>query len=123
MEDFNLVLRELVKKPETSIEIPENLKKEFETTAQKYIEKDMFLEAIKAFALTKNESKLIELGNLCLTKNKPELSFKAFYFAKNKEGMSEAGMMFLNQEEPRKALECFKAADNQEMIEFVEKNF
>ena len=44
MEDFNLILKELIKKEEVNILIPEDLKKEFEITAESYIRNRNLLE-------------------------------------------------------------------------------
>lgn len=125
MEDFNLVLRDLISKDieKIKIQIPESLKTEFETTAENYLKKDLIFEAIKVFAITKNADRLKNIGEECITKNKPELAFKAFYFAKDKEGLSKAGMEFIKSAETNKALQAFILSENKEMIEFITKNF
>lgn len=124
MEDFSLVLKELVNKDidKINMNIPEKIVLGFEKTADNYLAKDRILEAIKVFAITKNTKKLIEIGNNCL-KSKPELAFKAFYYSKDKEGLSKAGEEFLKQGDMKSAFQAFKLAENKEMTEFLLKNF
>lgn len=125
MEDFNLVLRDLVEKdiPKLRQNLPENLKKNFEITANNYLKKDQVLEAIKAFAIINNKEKLNEIGFSCIKKGQRELAFKAFCYSENKEGLSTAGIEFMKQGEINKASEAFKLADNREMIAFFTENF
>ncbi len=125
MEDFNLVLRGLINNDSEleNIEIPENLKNEFNKTAENYLQKDLVLEAIKTFAITKNSPKLNEVGEFCIANTRLELALKSFYYSKNKEGLSKTGMGFIAQGDVNNALIAFKLAENKEMIEFITKNF
>jgi hypothetical protein len=123
MEDFNLILHSIIEQNNENIKIPEELKPRFEETAENYIKKDMILEAIKVFILTKNENKLIELGKLSLSKGENYNAFKAFQSIKNIEGLNKVADEFLKQGETNNALVAFKGADNQEMIKFLEENF
>lgn len=125
MEDYTLILRELMKKDieKINFSVTEEVKKEFEKTAENYLIKDMILEAIKTFALTKNIEKLTKIGNDCIKNKKIELALKAFYYAKNKEGLNKTGEEFLKQGEINNALFAFKFAENKEMTEFLSKNF
>ena len=125
MEDFNLVVRELINQNQDikKISIPKELIPEFETTAENYLTKESFLEAIKVFAITKNKDKLNQIGKTCLEDKKPEMAFKAFYYSQNKEGLSKTGDEFLKQGEINNALESFQLAENKEMIEFLVQNF
>lgn len=122
MEDFNLVLRGLINEDIKSIEVPENLKKEFEATGENYLRKDLILEAIKTFAITKNKEKLIKIGDHCINRKNLGLALKAFYYAQDKDGLSKTGMEFMKQGEIKKAFEVFKIAENKEMIEFLAEN-
>lgn len=125
MEDFTLILQELVNKdPEKlNINLPENIVLEFEKTADNFLTKDRILEAIKVFAITKNIKKLSEIGNICLKDSKLEFAFKAFYYSKDKGGLNKVGEEFLKQSEIENAFQAFKLADNKEMTEFIIKNF
>ncbi len=125
MEDFTLVLRELINKDveKIKIDLPETAKLEFEKTAENFLNKDLTLEAIKVFALTKNMKRLDEIGFDCIKNAKPGLSFKAFYFSGNKEGLNKTGEEFLKQGEIENALSSFRLAENNEMVEFLVKNF
>ncbi len=125
MQDFNLVLRELINRDveKEPVEIPFSLVEKFEQTADNFFEKDFILEAIKAFALTKNKNKLIQIGNNCISRDKKEFAFQAFYFAKDVQGLDKVGNEFLKNGEVEKALMSFKLADNKEMVEFIESNF
>lgn len=124
MEDFSLVLKELVNKDieKLNLNIPESITLEFEKTADNYLAKDRVLEAIKVFAITKNTKRLVEVGNNCIKTN-PELAFKAFYYSKDKEGLSRTGEEFLKQGDIGRAFQAFKFAENKEMTEFLLKNF
>lgn len=125
MEDFNLVLRDLVEKdiPRLKQNLPESLKLNFEVTANNYLAKDQVLEAIKAFAITDNKEKLNEIGFNCIKKGQRELAFKAFCYSENKEGLSAVGIEFMKQGEVTKATEAFKLAENKEMVSFFTENF
>ena len=125
MEDFTIILRELIQKEIglLDIKVPESAKLEFEKTAENFFGKEMFLESIKVFAITKNEKRLNEIGNFCLDKNRLEYAFKAFYFTKNREGLDKTGMKFIKQADIKNAYSCFKLSENQEMISFIETNF
>jgi len=125
MEDFNLVLRELINKDieKINLDLPQDIIIEFEKTADNYLNKYMTLEAIKVFAITNNVDKLNIIGNDCILKDKPDLALKAFYYSKNKGGLSKTGMEFLKLGEIENGLIAFKLANDQEMIDFITKNF
>lgn len=125
MEDYTLILRELIKKDteKVNFSVTEEVKKEFEKTAENYLTKDMTLEAIKTFALTKNTEKLNNIGNDCIKNKKIDLALRAFCYSKNKEGLNKTGEEFLKQGEINNALLAFKFAENKEMVEFLSINF
>ena len=125
MEDFSLILKEILKKDieKIKIDLSPSLKEEFEKTAEAYIKRGLVLEAIKTLALTKNSEKLIQVGQKCLTNSEVDFAFKAFYFAKDKEGLSKAGEEYLRKAEIQNALLSFKLAENKEMTDFIEQNF
>ena len=125
MEDFSLVLKEILKKDveKIKIELSPHLKEEFEKTAEAYIRRGLVLEAIKTLALTKSTEKLIKIGKNCLATSEVDFAFKAFYFAKDKEGLNKTGIEYLRKAEIQNALLSFKLAENTEMIDFIETNF
>ena len=123
MEDFNLVVKELISKGIENVIIPETIKSNFDQTAENYIKNGNLLDAIKVFALTKNNKKLIETADLCLKENKPYEAFYGFYYANESEGLNKVGFIFLQIPDIEKALKSFKLAKNNEMIKFLEENF
>lgn len=124
MEDFNLVLQELITKDVENLNIPlsDSLKKDFESTAQRYVENGNLLNAIKVFAITKNKAKLIETANICLKQNLPYEAFTGFYHANDQEQLNKIGFIMLQIPDVETALKAFKEARNQEMILFLESN-
>ena len=123
MEDFNLVIKELINKNIEEVDLPENLRENFEKTAEKYIKDGNLLEAIKVFTLTKNKEKLIHTSNLCLKENKPYEALQGFLYSKDIEKLNKIGFIMLQLSDIKSALIAFKKADNQEMVEFITKNF
>ncbi len=123
MEDFNLVIKELISKDIAEVSLPDNLKEDFEKTAEKYIQDGNLLEAIKVFALTKNDQKLIHTSNLCLKENKPYEALQGFLYSQDIEHINKIGFIMLQIPDVRSALIAFKKSNNQEMIEFITKNF
>ena len=122
MKDFNLVLKELIKKEDINITISDDLKKEFELTAQRYIKNENLLDAIKVFAITKNKQKLIETADLCLKNNKFYEALYGYCYADDKENLNKVGFIFLNLPDIKAALNSFKKAENKEMVLFLELN-
>ena len=125
MEDFNLILRELMKKDDIekiNIPLSENLKKEFETTAERYIKNGNLLDAIKVFALIKNKEKLISTSELCLKDNSPYESLQGFLYANSPEHLNKIGFVMMQIPDVNNALIAFKKAKNFEMINFIELN-
>jgi len=123
MEDFNLILKELIKREEFNSNITDSLKQEFEKTAESYVQKGNLLDATKVFAITKNKEKLIQVAELCLKENKPYDAYSGFYYADDAEGLNKLGYIFLNLPDLNAALKCFKKSNNSEMILFIESNF
>src|SRR3989344_7031249 len=119
MENFNLILKKLIKKKEININISEDLRKEFEITAETYINSGNLLDAIKVFAITQNKQKLTEIAEICLKNNKPYEAFHGFYYADDKANLNKIGFIFLGLPDAKLALESFKKADNHEMISFL----
>ena len=115
MEDFNLVVKELINKNIEEINLPENMREEFEKTAERYVKNGNYLDAIKVFVLTKN--------NLCLKENKPYDAFHGFYYSNDTENLNKMGFILLQIPDIETAFKAFKKAENKEMIDFIEKNF
>lgn len=123
MEDFNLVIKELITKGIEKVDVPQELVVEFEKTAERYIENGNFLDAIKVYALTKNKNKLIETSNLSLKEEKPYDAFQGFCYANDPANLDRMGFIMLQIPDVETALKCFQRSNNQEMIEFITKNF
>ncbi|MBI2148706.1 hypothetical protein HYU23_03420 [Candidatus Woesearchaeota archaeon] len=123
MEDFNLVIKELINKNIEDISLPEHMRKEFEKTAERYIKNGNHLDAIKVFAITKNKDKLIETANICLKEEKPYEAFHGFYYAGDSENLNKIGFVLLQIPDIKTAFKAFEKAKNKEMIEFIMKNF
>ncbi|HLC86159.1 MAG TPA: hypothetical protein VJG30_02655 [Candidatus Nanoarchaeia archaeon] len=125
MEDYTLILKDLLKKDLSEIQtqgLSENLKKEFEKTAENFIQKEFYEDAIKTFAITKNFERLEKLGNELILKNKLNYALKSFLYSKNKEGLDKVGMALISNGDVKEAYLAFKNSDNIEMIKFIEKN-
>ncbi len=125
MEDFNLVLKNLISKDISQINtaaFSESLKTEFDKTAATYVTHGNFLNAIKVFALTGNKNKLIETGNVCLKNNLPYEAFYAFFYADDKENLDKVGNLFMQIPDVENSLKAFKKSGNQEMVMFIEEN-
>ena len=123
MEDFNLVIKDLINKNTKEITVPEEIKHEFEKTADHYIQNGNFLDAMKVFALTKNKEKLIKTAELSLKENKPYDAFYGFYYADDVEQLNKVGFILLQIPDIETALKAFRKSNNQEMINFIVKNF
>jgi len=115
MEDFNLILKELMKKDFKNLNAPfsENLLKEFELTADRYIKNGNLLDAIKVFVITKNKEKLISTSELCLKDNRPYGSI---------EHLNKIGNIMMSIPDVNNALIAFRKAGNAEMVNFIELN-
>ena len=122
MEDFNLIVKELISK-ETEVRIPETLIPKLEETAENYLKKEQIIDAIKVFILTKNKKKLITLGKKAIEETKLEVAFLALKNTENLEEINNLANAFMKQNQLKLALECFKLAQNKEMIEFLVENF
>src|SRR3989338_717471 len=125
MEDYTLILKDLLKKDLSEIQtqgLSENLKKEFEKTAENFIQKEFYEDAIKTFAITKNFERLEKLGNELILKNKLNYALKSFLYSKNKECLDKVGMALISNGDVKEAYLAFKNSDNIEMIKFIEKN-
>lgn len=125
MEDFNLIIKDLISKDLDSLklEIPESLKMEFEKTADNYIKNGNLLEAIKVFVITKNKQRLIQTANLCLKENKPYDALCGFYYSEDVESLNKVGFILLQIPDVESAFKAFKKANNREMIDFLKTNF
>ena len=119
MEDFNLVVKELINKNIEEINLPENMREEFEKTAERYVKNGNYLDAIKVFVLTKNKEKLIETANLCLKENKPYDAFHGFYYSNDTENLNKMGFILLQIPDIETAFKAFKKAENKKMIDFI----
>lgn len=125
MEDYTLILKDLLKKDLSEIQtqgLSENLKKEFEKTAENFIQKEFYEDAIKVFAITKNKERLKRLGEELLQKNKLVYSLKAFLNSENKDGLNKIGMTLMSNGDVKEAYMAFKHSENTEMIRFIEEN-
>ena len=123
MEDFNLILKDLINKDIEKIVVPEKIRSEFDSTAERYIKDGNFMDAIKVFALTRNKEKLVHTANFCIKENKPYEAFYGFYYAEDIEGLNKIGFILLQIPDIEAAFKAFKKANNKEMIEFLTKNF
>ncbi len=123
MEDFNLIVKELIGKDIEKVSLPPELVTEFEKTAERYIQNGNFLDAIKVYALTNNKDKLIATSNLSLKEEKPYDAFQGFCYAKDPENLNKIGFVMLKVPDVETALKAFSRAGNQEMIDFITKNF
>ncbi len=125
MEDFNLVIKELISKDieDIKIEVPESIKEEFDATADNYIKVGNLLDAIKVFAITNHTPRSIETGNLSIKEKKPYEALYGFYYANDPISLNKVGFELLNIPDVGAALKAFKRANNLEMIEFLVKNF
>ena len=120
MEDYTLLLKDLLKKDVNDIKVEglsERMKKEFENTAENFILKEAYEEAVKTFALTKNFDKLNKLGNELISKNKLNYALKAFLYSKNKDGL-----LLMSNGDLNEAYLAFKNSGNVEMTRFIEEN-
>jgi hypothetical protein len=122
MEDFNLVLKELISK-DLNIDVPDSMKIQFDKTADNYVKTGNLLDAIKVFTLTRNKTKLMETANLCLKENKPYEAYYGFYAANDPENLNKVGYILLKIPDVSMALRAFRQANNQEMILFLSENF
>ncbi len=124
MEDFNLILKELIKKDIEKVNIPlsDNLKNEFESTAERYIKNGNLLDAIKVFVLTKNKDKLITTAKLCLKDNKPYEALQGFLYSDSVEYLNKIGNIMMQIPDVSNALIAFRKAKNFEMVNFIELN-
>jgi len=125
MEDYTLLLKDLLKKDVNDIKVEglsERMKKEFENTAENFILKEAYEEAVKTFALTKNFDKLNKLGNELISKNKLNYALKAFLYSKNKDGLDKVGMLLMSNGDLNEAYLAFKNSGNVEMTRFIEEN-
>src|SRR3989344_7793389 len=113
MEDFSLVLKEVIKKDveKINIELSESLKEEFDKTAENYLKRGLVSDAMKVFYLTKNTEKLIKIGNECLKRKELDSAFQAFYLAKNREGLDKTGTAFMANGEIKNELASFRFAE------------
>ena len=124
MEDFNLILKELMKKDFKNLNAPfsENLLKEFELTADRYIKNGNLLDAIKVFVITKNKEKLISTSELCLKDNRPYDALQGFLYAGSIEHLNKIGNIMMSIPDVNNALIAFRKAGNAEMVNFIELN-
>lgn len=126
MEDYTLFLKSLLKKELKDIEteaLSENLKKEFDKTAENMLLKEFYDEAIKTLALTKNYERLKTLGYELIKIRKLGHAYNCFKYANDKEGMNKVGEAYLSNAEVENAYSSFKFAENWEMRAFIEENF
>ena len=126
MEDYTLFLKSLLKKDMKDIEteaLSENLKKEFDKTAENMLLKEFYEEAIKTLYLTKNFERLKKLGHELISKNKLGHAYNCFKYANDKQGMDKVGEAYMRNAEVDNAYSAYKFSENTEMISFLEENF
>ena len=126
MEDFNLVLQNLISKDLSGLHtelLSDNLKIEFDKTADVYAKNKNFRNAIKAYAITGNKEKLISTGLKCLEENLPYDAFLSFFYADKPDYLNKIGFILLKIPDVHTSLEAFRKGGNNEMISFIESNF
>ncbi|MBS3174655.1 hypothetical protein J4440_02135 [Candidatus Woesearchaeota archaeon] len=125
MDDFNLILKDLISRDLDSLNVSsltDNMKLEFEKTAETYIKNKNYLDAIKVFVITGNKNRLILTGNMCLNENRHYEAFYAFYYSESKNELNKIGERLLQIPDVKTALKAFKKAENSEMTSFIEAN-
>ncbi len=103
--------------------LPDNMLFAFNNVGNNFLQNGFISDALQVFILTKHVNKLLEFGELCLSKREYDMAFRAFKFAGVKDKMVDIGFSLFSEGKIKEAYRALKLSGDSEMVKFFETNF